>query len=93
MHRQPKYKRPCTRGTAEERTEPGVLGIEAKKVRLLRTTGQRLSATETCGRVQMDQVTMYYPARPQRCILKGLSLVVEPGSVVALVGKSGEYRT
>jgi ATP-binding cassette, subfamily B (MDR/TAP), member 9 len=93
MHRQPRYKRPSVRGTAEEHTEPGVLGIEAKKVRLLRTTGQRLSATETSGRVELDQVTMYYPARPQRRILNGLSLVVEPGSVVALVGKSGESRT
>jgi len=32
---------------------------------------------------------MYYPARPQRRILNGLSLKVEPGSVVALVGSSG----
>jgi ATP-binding cassette, subfamily B (MDR/TAP), member 9 len=90
MHRKPKYKHPSTRGAAEEHTEPGVLGIEAKKVRLLRTTGQRLPATETSGRVQLDSVKFYYPARPQRCILDGLSLVVEPGSVVALVGKSGK---
>ena len=32
---------------------------------------------------------MYYPARPQRKILDGLTLEAPPGTVVALVGASG----
>jgi len=37
----------------------------------------------------LENVDLTYPARPTRQVLKGLSLKIEPGSVVALVGESG----
>ncbi|EEC48856.1 predicted protein [Phaeodactylum tricornutum CCAP 1055/1] len=41
------------------------------------------------GEIQFENVDLYYPARPQRQVLNKLSLKVEPGSIIALVGQSG----
>lgn len=44
----------------------------------------------TCmGQINLNDVEMFYPARPQRKILHGLTLEAPPGKVVALVGPSG----
>ena len=44
----------------------------------------------TCkGKINLNDVEMFYPARPQRKILHGLTLEAPPGKVVALVGPSG----
>jgi len=53
----------------------------------VRTTG--LEPNECRGEIQLQNVEMYYPARPNRRILNGMSLSVPPGSIVALVGPSG----
>ena len=39
--------------------------------------------------VKLDNVFMYYPARPKRRVLDGMNFVAAPGAVVALVGPSG----
>jgi ABC-type multidrug transport system fused ATPase/permease subunit len=41
------------------------------------------------GRVEFDDVSFAYPARPDAPVLCGLSLVIEPNQTVALVGHSG----
>ncbi|KAK9788445.1 hypothetical protein WJX73_000962 [Symbiochloris irregularis] len=41
------------------------------------------------GRLQLSDVHFRYPARPDAPVLNGLSLQVNPGEVVALVGSSG----
>ncbi|MFC7703271.1 ABC transporter transmembrane domain-containing protein [Plastorhodobacter daqingensis] len=45
------------------------------------------------GRIGFDNVTFHYPARPEMAALNGVSLVVEPGETVALVGPSGAGKT
>jgi ATP-binding cassette subfamily B (MDR/TAP) protein 9 len=88
MHRKPRYKTPSVDGAALEPTEQrGLIGISATKTSSYRCRGFR---PETCrGEIVLKNVELVYPARPQRKVLKGLSMEVPPGSVVALVGSSG----
>ncbi|XP_060564267.1 uncharacterized protein LOC132723544 [Ruditapes philippinarum] len=41
------------------------------------------------GRIEFKSVEFTYPSRPETKVVKGLSLKVEPGQMVALVGPSG----
>ncbi len=45
------------------------------------------------GRVEFDEVTFHYPARPSLPALHRFDLTVEPGETVALVGPSGAGKT
>ena len=49
--------------------------------------GQDLEQTN--GKLEFRDVHFHYPTRPDRPVLRGLNLVVEPGQHIALVGPSG----
>jgi ATP-binding cassette, subfamily B (MDR/TAP), member 9 len=49
--------------------------------------GGTLAATDFFGRIELRDVRFAYPARPQAQVLRGFSLTIEPGEVVALVGE------
>jgi ATP-binding cassette subfamily B protein len=49
--------------------------------------------TPPLGRVALERVTFHYPAQGERAALHDVSLEVEPGETVALVGPSGAGKT
>jgi subfamily B ATP-binding cassette protein MsbA len=45
------------------------------------------------GRITFDNVSFRYPSRAGRAVLQGVSLEVQPGETVAIVGRSGAGKT
>ena len=88
MNRNPRLTPPEQNASASSRpASRGIMGIEAT-----RTAGYRYSgiSPEGCrGEVTLRGVELFYPARPQRCVLQNMDLTAKPGQVVALVGPSG----
>lgn len=48
---------------------------------------------EVAGRVHLEGVHFAYPSRPDRPVLAGLDLELQPGTVTALVGPSGAGKS
>ena len=90
MHRRPRITPPSASsdgGPEQARAHTGILGIEATLTRQQRNSGLRPESAR--GEIILEKVEMYYPARPKRCVLNGMSLKIPEGSIVALVGQSG----
>ncbi|KAL9109108.1 MAG: hypothetical protein Q9227_006199 [Pyrenula ochraceoflavens] len=51
--------------------------------------GIEVDADAVRGKIEFRNVHFRYPTRPDQLILRGLSLIIEPGQYVALVGSSG----
>ena len=53
----------------------------------------KISAENLKGRIELKHVYFAYPTRPEQVILKDVSLTIEPGQQVALVGYSGSGKS
>ncbi|OMO62948.1 hypothetical protein CCACVL1_22562 [Corchorus capsularis] len=52
-------------------------------------SGNKCPLGDQDGEVELDDVWFAYPSRPNHMVLKGITLTLQPGSKVALVGPSG----
>lgn len=52
-----------------------------------------VSAPESPGRIRLDRVSFSYPGAQARRALSDISLVIEPGETVALVGENGSGKS
>ncbi|KAI1192373.1 hypothetical protein F5X97DRAFT_317577 [Nemania serpens] len=59
----------------------------------LSTEGRKLSAAEMQGTIELRNVRMVYPSRPDVTVMDDVSLVVPAGKVTAIVGASGSGKS
>ncbi|KAF9649396.1 P-loop containing nucleoside triphosphate hydrolase protein [Thelephora ganbajun] len=57
------------------------------------SSDEGLIPKEVVGHIRFDDIHFRYPTRPGVRVLRGLSLTVEPGSFVAIVGPSGSGKS
>jgi ATP-binding cassette subfamily B (MDR/TAP) protein 1 len=57
------------------------------------TKGKTIDSKTTQGHIRFENVHFRYPTRPGVRVLRDLSLQVEPGTYIALVGASGSGKS
>ncbi|KAJ2833707.1 hypothetical protein GGI24_000740 [Coemansia furcata] len=55
--------------------------------------GIKVAYDDVQGNIALDSVRFSYPTRPKASILRGISLAVQPGKTIALVGPSGSGKS
>ncbi|KAI8020546.1 putative multidrug resistance protein [Camellia lanceoleosa] len=52
-----------------------------------------INPVKISGNIELKEVDFFYPTRPKQMILMGLSLKIDAGKIVALVGQSGSGKS
>lgn len=89
LNRPPRTTPPSTIRPIEEERRTLAHNLQ---IGTFQTSNQRLQGIipeSVRGEIEFQNVTLFYPSRPQKRVLNEISFKVEPGSVVALVGESG----
>ena len=83
MHRKPKLRgsQPSSSGGNDHDAPATITTIRPRL--------DGLNPSDCRGAIELKDVVMTYPARPNREVLKGMNFFAPPGKVVALVGASG----
>jgi ATP-binding cassette subfamily B (MDR/TAP) protein 1 len=55
--------------------------------------GNMVSMDKVHGQIRLKNIHFRYPTRPSVPVLNGLSLTVQPGTYIALVGASGSGKS
>lgn len=55
--------------------------------------GLKLDEEQFTGEIKFENVTFYYPSRPNQVVLENFNLTLRPGQTVALVGQSGSGKS
>jgi ATP-binding cassette, subfamily B, bacterial len=72
------------------------IGASERVLELLNETDelqQNTSPINLNGKIAFENVSFAYPTRPEFTVLKNLSLSIEPGEKVALIGQSGSGKS
>jgi ABC-type multidrug transport system fused ATPase/permease subunit len=88
LNRKPKYRVPSSPAPEASARSSGIKGVDPKRTRNFRMRGIAPDGSAK-GEIKLEAVELYYPARPNRKVLDQLTLTIKPGTVVALVGRSG----
>jgi ATP-binding cassette subfamily B (MDR/TAP) protein 1 len=57
------------------------------------TEGKKVAPEKIRGQIRLENIHFRYPTRPGVRVLRDLSLKVEPGTYIALVGASGSGKS
>ena len=57
------------------------------------TSGKSVNPQKVEGHLRLERIHFRYPTRPAVRVLRDLSLEVEPGTYIALVGASGSGKS
>uniref|UniRef100_A0A7S2PB08 ABC transporter n=1 Tax=Leptocylindrus danicus TaxID=163516 RepID=A0A7S2PB08_9STRA len=89
MYRKPLYKKPASGSSSGDDGGELSLPNSGNPTTTCKMLHQGINPSDCAGEVRLNGIDMFYPARPTRKVLDGMTLTAPRGTVCALVGPSG----
>jgi ABC-type multidrug transport system fused ATPase/permease subunit len=67
--------------------------IFESKEEKIKSPDVKTPSVQLSGKISFDNLTFSYPSRPESPVLKNINFSIDPGQLVALVGKSGAGKS